>query len=166
MSRLDYINGLGVARLRITDGTRQHILTLDKCNVKGQIEKSQKIQTVHETLNRRIRTKIYGYRLKFTLHFDQILNNKEVLIGLERIYNLEISGWTLYLTPRTDLDFAVREFEVISGEELNMKPDTSDRRSVTGMEGIVLEFTTVGVHTLNWIPGIEEQIIISNSIAI
>ena len=114
-------------------------ISLPIVNASGLIENVQTLNVTHEFNSRKLIQKILGYRITWTLPYDEFAN-ADTMILIQEIIRYCKSGHKVVLTPRSDLPG--RSFEVLyTGEELEMGIKRGGSTSV-GNRLTVITFTT------------------------
>jgi hypothetical protein len=116
------------------------VIDLPLTGEEGMIENLEELIIQHEYTNYEIRKKIYGYRLKWDLSYDNY-SHKSTMFKLYEMLKLTKNGlYRMFLTPR--IDTTQRNFEVFySGEELSFGVKGGGRNAI-GQRLVNLSFTT------------------------
>ena len=145
------INGYKEPRFKITDLNGALIDTIDLplTNTKGLLESNEIIKIEHALLNHSIEQSILGYKIKFTLHYDEFVEG-DTLLKIKSILDYEKTGCRIFLFPRIDLE--IRSFEVIySGDSFDLGT-LHDSQIGEGHYLPIFEWTTKYLQdTLKWI---------------
>lgn len=150
---MNFINGWKWPIFKVYDPLNNYQLlttiSLPIVNASGLIEKVQTLSITHEFNSRKLVQRILGFRIIWTLPYDEYANADTMLMIQEILRHCK-SGRKIVLTPRADL--LTRSFEVIyTGEELEM----GIKRGGAGAAGnrlTIIEFTTKNiVDDIGWI---------------
>lgn len=106
-------NGHNNPRFEIYNSAGSKIDTIDLplTNSKGLVESYEIKKLEHELSDFTILSEIKGYRINFTLHYDEYVSG-DTLILIQNIINYAYGGYKLVLIPRSDVLFSWRKFEV------------------------------------------------------
>jgi hypothetical protein len=147
---MSIINGFKEPRFNIVSSKGVLIDTIDLplTNEKGLIESYEIKKIEHELIDFTTLQSILGYKIKFTLHYDEFVE-ADTLLKIKSILDYEKVGNRIILIPRIDL--ATRNFEVIySGEGFELGT-LHDSQSGEGHYLPEFEWTTKFLHpTLDW----------------
>jgi len=118
-------------------------------NSDGLIETAIDLKTSHELLNYTLEQDVHGWRIKWTLPYNEYAN-VDTMMKIQQILRYHKAGYMIWLTPRKDNP--TRRFEVIfTGGEVSYGIKRGGAGSV-GNNGVELEFTTKYlIEDLAWI---------------
>lgn len=150
---MNFINGWKWPVFKIYDSANNNVLlasiTLPIVNASGLIERVQTLNITHEFNSRKLVQRILGYRITWTLPYDEYAKG-DTMMKIQEILRHCKTGRTIFLTPRADLP--TRSFEVIyTGEELDMGIKRGGVNAV-GNKLTVIEFTTKNmIDDIGWV---------------
>ncbi len=108
-------------------------------NKSGLLENISEMKVKHELNDFTLLQKTFGYRLKWTLPYDEYLNITTML-NIQEILRYQKIGYKIILTPRKDVK--LRRFEVhYTGDSLEYGIHGKGSLSI-GMKNVKIEFTT------------------------
>lgn len=139
----NYINGWKWPVFKIFEqppiNTLIDTINLPIVNASGLIENVQVLNITHEFNSRTLVQRILGYRITWTLPFDEYAK-AQTMQDIQQIIRYCKAGYKIVLTPRADLP--TRNFEVLyTGESFDMGIKKGGAGSV-GNRLVVIEFTT------------------------
>jgi len=106
-------NGYRTPQFEIYDLTGSKVDTIEMplTNSKGLVESYEIKKLEHELDDFTVLSSIKGYRISFTLHYDEYISGDTLLL-IQNIINYAYCGYKLVLIPRSDILFSWRKFEV------------------------------------------------------
>ena len=158
----NYINGYGSPQFKIYNLNNELIdtINLPACNTEGEPESySREGTTVHKLLNGKLITKPRInpgsiYRITWKLNYNRHISGDDC-IKLMRIINYSDSGaCKIVLIPYNDMP--ARKYDVIFlSDEFSLEIKKGGKLA-DGMYLSTIEFTTTGLHNIDWILASEE----------
>lgn len=143
------INGYKHPYIRIiNNGRLEGEYDLALTNSEGLIEKYEIKKLEHELLNYSVASRIEGFKISWTLNYDEYISG-ESLLQIKEILEFAKFGYKIFLTPRKDHPW--RAFEVyvsMDDFELGLRRGGA---SAKAHRLVVLGFTTVNLEpNLKW----------------
>lgn len=144
------MNAIGVSKFRIYSNNNliQEVI-LELTNAEGLIETAIPINITHTLIDYTILKKDIGWRLKWTLHYNEWITIDN-LLKIQEILRYAKQGFNVNFTPRIDLP--QRNFEVIFNSD-NIDVGVINQRGKYFLnKGVILEFITKQIiNDLNYI---------------
>ncbi|MBS1513852.1 MAG: hypothetical protein JSS63_02395 [Bacteroidetes bacterium] len=145
--KFTYANGWRNPRFSVYNKNKNLICecTFRELNDGGMLENHEEVTIQREDLNRTLKEYFLGYRLHFTLHYNQFIN-LDTLLRFKTVVDYqhskdESSPYKIYLTPNEDN--LTRRFEVIfSNENIELGIIRSGER-VYGNRGVIFKLQSV-----------------------
>lgn len=145
---MSIINGYQSPKFTVITPAGVNEIPLVLTNSEGLVEKYEIKKKEHELLNYSIASKIDGFKIIWTLNYDEFAES-DTMLRVKQILEYAKAGYDLWLTPRTDHPW--RSFNVyVSMDDFEM----GIRRGGAMAKAhrlVVLEFATVNIEPdLKW----------------
>lgn len=145
--KFSYANGVRNPRFSVYNSSNHLVYqcTFSELNQDGMIETHEEVTIQREDLNRTLKEYFLGYRLHFTLHYNQFIN-VETLLKFKTIVDYQRSknsstSYKIYFTPNEDN--LGRRFEVIFTNENIELGIIKSGNSVYGNKGVIFKLQAV-----------------------
>ncbi|MBS1494722.1 MAG: hypothetical protein JST55_14500 [Bacteroidetes bacterium] len=147
--KFNYVNGWKNPRLTVYDRYNNFVgnYTFNELNGEGMVESHEEVVIQREDLNKQMKEYFLGYRLHFTLYYNQFINldtlfKFKTVVDYQRSKS-ELSPFKIYLTPNEDN--LARRFEVLfANENIELGLIKTDFRAY-GNKGVILKLQTVNL---------------------
>jgi hypothetical protein len=134
------MNAVGKPKFRIySENNLIQEITLDLTNTEGLIETAIPINISHTLIDYTITKKEIGWRLKWTLHYNEWITIDN-LLKIQEVLRYARQGFNINFTPRIDLP--QRNYEVVfSSDNISIGIITQKGKYFLN-KGVILEFTS------------------------
>jgi hypothetical protein len=155
----DYINGYGKPKFKVFNKTGLvEEITLPACSSEGEPEEYEREGLIfHKTLKGKlvpVNINEDTYRIKWTLKYNRHISGSGMMDLMKVInYGNQPAAYRLVMIPYDDMPS--REFEVLLTSQNFSVDIQKGRQNAGGMYVTDLEFATISLYNLNWIPSEE-----------